>query len=364
MKMSTLYEKSESCLISELKTLTLKFQNDLIHFSLEYDELVYYFHEYMRQLVNYSPLNLYDNPLSKFVKRHLGGEIPGCFLEEFQYYEEDCDFKNELCNLTKYYMDIISEGYGISDSEFLELYKLSLVEQEHSDMFVRYLLSQLVEANNITSDTVYRDLINRFVCGFIKDNDLEIDFKIGKLDKQDDDIYADSICENGRRLITFDKDHLRVKDIMFNLEDIFHEIWYTLQDSYEYNDVGTIELIKMDDYIRRIFGDSYYDENYDLISYEVDANLHAVLLLGSYLKEVSPVMYELNREKLENKVQSYSDLLYSRKRVYAGCDYDIDTLFEIALIEGGKKKEDILGHESEEKTYLKEVTFSKSVFVQ
>ena len=349
-------KKSESTLMAELKDLVVKFQNDFKHRSFDYDELVEIFHTYMLELVNYSPLNLYNNPLSIFIKKHLGNEIPGCFMDEFKYYEDDNEFKSDLNDLIQYYKDIVESGFEISDSEFDELYKLSLVDEENESIFVRYLVSQLIEGNNTTSNRIYCDLIDRFVCDFVTKNGLNVRFRIGKLDNEDDD-YADSIYKRRTYHVTFDRGHLNQRNILFNLEDIFHEIWYTVQDSEEYNNGDIIQLIKTDDFIRRVLGDSYYDDNYGIISYEVDANLHAVLMLASLLKEISPETYEVNKETFERRAARYNDLLYSRTRIYMGEKCDLDDVFTIALIEENKTREDVFGNLDGSKRHIKEMVF-------
>ena len=85
--------KTESELFKELKDLTKKFENDLIHRTFIYDELVEQFHMYMPNLISYSPLNLYINPLSNFIRFNIGTNIPGCIIEEYQVYENQHDFK-------------------------------------------------------------------------------------------------------------------------------------------------------------------------------------------------------------------------------------------------------------------------------
>lgn len=347
--------KSENELLSELSNLTKKFNLDIEHFTLDYDELVEIFHEYMFELVSYSPLNLYCNPLSKFIKKHLGDEIPGCFLDEFKFYEEDGEFQEDLDSIRKYYDDVINEGYGISDSEFLELYRLSLIESDSSYKYVKYLLSQLIEDNNSTRYSIYRDIISRFIDGVISNNELGVFFKIGTVD--DEEAIADSIKRHGDYYVTFDKKHLNSGKVMFNLEDIFHELWHTVQEDSNYNDEEIITLFKKDDFIRKVFGDSYYDENYNIISYEVDANMHAVMMQAELLKEISPATYELNKEWLMRRVTRYNELLYSQKRYFMGAENDVDVLFDWALIESGKSYEDVFGSQSKEKRYIKEIKF-------
>lgn len=347
-------ENSERTLLSELKDLSVKFKNDIIHFSLDYDELVEIFHTYMLELVNYSPLNLYNNPLTRFIRLHLGDEIPGCFLEEFKYYEDDESFKNEMANLSNYYNEVIDGGYGISDLEFEKLYQLSFVDLKNSSKYIRYLLSQLMEGGNKTNSGIYINLVTRFINDLIDTNDLDVKFCVGNFDK-DDDIYADSVCKKGFYFVTFDRSHLVPEKIFFNLEDIFHEMWHTVQDDEEYNDPNVIRLIKMDNFISRVLGAAYYDENYEIISYEVDANLHAVMMLTNLLKDISPETYKVNKERLNERVEAYSEMLYSRKRFFGGVEYDIDVLFDRALSQSGKSSEDVLGDSQEGKKYLKEI---------
>lgn len=351
----TLDEMSESELLEEVRGITKKFQNDIEHRTLVYEELVEYFHEYMMPLIEYSPLNLYENALSRFIKSQLGNEIPGCFLEEFAYYETDDSFREQMNNLYNYYKDVIDNGCSVSDSEFLELYKLSFADEENSYYYLRYMLGQIIEGNNKVSESTYRSIIKRFVNGFIDINQLNMDFKVRSLERED--YIADSICVGGINYSTFDKAHLCSKDVLSNLEDIFHEVWHTVQSSDEYSEADVVTLMKMDDFIWRVFGDEYYDENYDILSSEVDANLHAVWLVSDFLREVSPRTYNANRERLAKKADIYADLACSRKRTYQGEVYDVDTLFEAALVSEGVKREDILGTDSGEKKLLKEIVF-------
>ena len=351
----TLDEMSESELLEEIKKLTRKFQNDIVHRTLIYEELVEYFHEYMIPLIEYSPLNLYENPLSKFINSQLGNEIPGCFLEEFTYYENDETFKEEMNSLCNYYKDIIENGETVSDREFLELYKLSFADKENSYYYLKYMLGQIIEGNNKVSENIYRVIIKRFVDGFIELNHLNMVFKIEDLERED--YIADSICVKGINYSTFDKAHLCSRDVISNLENIFHEVWHTVQASSEYSESDVVELIKMDDFIWRVFGDSYYDENYNILSSEVDANLHAVWLVSDFLREVSPKTYNAYKIRLAKKADNYVELTASRKRTLEGEVYDIDTLFEAALVSEGVLREEILGKECSEKKLLKEVVF-------
>lgn len=351
----SLDEMSESELFEEIRKLTKKFQLDIEYRTFDYEELVKYFHEYMMPLVEYSPLNLYNNSLFKFIKSQLGNEIPGCFQEEFLYYEEDEDFKSSMQEIIDYYKGVIESGDTVSDSEFSELYKLLQVDDENSFYFAKYMLGQVIDGNNWVNESEYRLLISTFVNKLVELNNLPMTFTIGKLERED--YVADSIAMRGHNFTTFDKTHLSTRTILENLEDIFHEIWHTVQADEDYNDSDIVTLIKIDDYIWRVFGNTYYDDNYSVLSSETDANLHAVWLLGEFLKEVSPEAYRLNKVALNLKSDRYADLLYTRKRYFKGEMYDVDVLFEAACVSNLTTREAVLGNTSQEKKLLKEITF-------
>lgn len=349
-------EKVEKTLLSEVENIAFKFRNDIIHFALDYEEFVRVFHEYVGRLVEYNPIYLYDNPLSLLVRDCLGDEIPEQFNQEFEKYENDSNYNERLNRIISYYQECINEGYAISDFEFAELYRLSLIDKENEEKYIRYLLGQIIEENNIIDEKTYQSILEIFVKTIIKNNKLNVCFRMGTPKEQFDDVIADTIYRYGIYYVTYNSKKLNIDYVLEDLEFIFHEIWHTVQDSDEYSDNSLIELFKKDDYIRRVFGENYYDDNYGMISYEVDADLHAVMMLGDLLKSISPESYELNKNILENKVKKSNELLYSKKRVFRGEEYDIDVLFDRARSKCNQTSEDVLGSYQDQKKLLKVIS--------
>lgn len=343
----------EDRLLSEVDELSTKFRQDISCFSLDYDELVNSFHRYVGRLIQINPINLYDNSLSRLVRDCMGDTIPSEFMKEFKRYEKDDHFIRRFRKITDYYHGCIEEGYAISDEEFNELYKLSLIDKNNSDKYTRYLLSQVIEGNNCIDKEMYKALIERFVKSVIKNNSLNVCFKIGKPEEIFGDEIADTIYRYGTYYVTYDGEKLNPENVLEDLEFVFHELWHTVQDSDEYSDAAAIELFKKDDYIRRIFGKTYYDENYERFSYEVDADMHAAMMLSQLLKDISPETYCLNKNLLDNKIDKCSELLYNRNRIFRGEEYDIDVLFDRARSKSSQTSEAILGDGQREKKLLK-----------
>lgn len=344
----------EDVLLSEVNKLANKFKNDISHFSLDYDELVQCFRIYVGRLVQHNPLNLYDNSLSILIFEHMGDTISDKFMEEFRRYEENPDYMRRFNGIINYYQECIADGYGLDDEEFNEMYRLSFIDKKNSDIYIRYLLSQIIEANNVVDKEMYDSLIKRFVDMIVRKNNLNVSFKIGILDKSDN--IAETVLRNGTYYILYSRDKLRPENVLENLEFIFHEIWHTVQDSSEYSEDWEVEMFKKEDFIRRTLGERYYDENYERFSYEVDADLHAVIMLSQLLRSISPNTYNSNKHLLERKIVSCNELLYDRKRTFGGEEYDIDVLFDRANNVSNQSFKNVFTSNKSQKKLLKEIS--------
>ena len=327
--------KTESELFKELKDLTKKFENDLIHRTFIYDELVEQFHMYMPNLISYSPLNLYTNPLSNFIRFHIGTNIPGCIIEEYQIYEEQDDFKMDLQEIEDYYKSLIEDDTILSQKEFAELIKLALLEREESQFFIRYLLGQIIEGNNTVSETIKNTLLSRYFGNLLSENDLYFKWSTKE----------DSAINN-----EFQNKTISV------LYSMFYEAWKSVQLKEEYNEPEIISMIKIDNYFRESYGEDYYDENKAIFTSEVDANLNATLFLADFLQEVSPVTYHEHKAWLSERAKTLIDQVYDRERFFKGEKYNIDEIFDQTLEYTGETKEEIVGTIPENsKVYQKEI---------
>lgn len=310
-------EKTEERLLSEIEKISLKLRRDFDHFALDYEELIQSFHKYISKLIQYNPIHLYDNPLSLLAKDGLGKEISKQFSMELKKYESDFNYSRRFHKIVKYYKDCIKDGYAITDEEFYELYRLMLIDKENEETYIKYLISQVIEGNNKIDEWTYQVLLEKFVKSVIKKNKLNVCFRIGELEDSTDDAIAETIYRYGVYYVTYDSKKLNLDCVLEDLEFMFHEIRHTVQDSGDYSEANLIEMFKKDDYIRRIFGEEYYDDNYGTMSYEVDADLHAVMMLADLLKEISPATYETNRELLENKLKEVM-IYFIIEREYLG----------------------------------------------
>ncbi len=332
--MSNLGEQSESNLLKELEKLRRKFENDLVHRTFIYEELVEYFHEYMPHLLKYNPLNLYTNPLSNFIRIYMGKYVPGCIDEEFKKYEDSLEFKLDMQEVKDFYKSLVEDDAILSQKEFDELSKLSIIDDENSCIFIKYLLGQLIEGNNSAQSSVSNILINYYFSNLLRENDLFY--------QRPTNINTDIDTEFKSRIIN-------------TLYPLFYGAWSKVQRNAEYNDPSIISMIKIDDYFRDVYGAEYYEENKESYSSEVDANLNATLLLADFLQEVSPVTFHEHRDWLNERAKRLTDTLYNRQRTFKDSKYDIDEIFEQTLAYTGENKEDIIGTSNSKKAYQKEI---------
>ena len=327
--------KTESELIKELKDLTRKFENDLTHRTFIYDELVEQFHLYMPSLIIYSPLNLYTNPLSNFIRFHIGLDIPGCIMDEYQVYEQQDEFKMDLQEIEDYYKSLIEDDSILTKEEFSELTKLALLEREESQFFIRYLLGQLIEGNNTANETIKNTLLSRYFGNLLSENDLY--FKWSSKEN------ADISNEFQNKMISV-------------LYSMYYEAWKSIQVSEEYNEKEIISMIKIDDYFRECYGEDYYIENSNILTSEVDANLNATLFLRDFLQEVSPITYHEHKKWFNERTKSLIEKVNNRDRLFKGEKYNIDEIFNQTIEYTGENKEEITSPKKEtDKVYQKEI---------
>ena len=332
--MNELQEKTESALFRDLEQLNKKFENDIAQRTLVYEELVEIFHQYMPHLLKYSPLNLYINPLSNFIRHYMGEEVPGCITEEFSKYEEKADFKQDMEELIAYYKGLIAENAILNPLEFTELSKLALVDEENSQMFTKFLLGQIISGNNFSKKQNTNLLITNYCDKFLQNNGL--------------------YCRKCTVANSEISKHFQNR-IISTLYKMFYGVWNSIQKSEDYNESSIINIIKIDEYFRTLYGETYYEENSDVYSCEANCHLNATLLLADFLQEASPTTFHQHRDWLIQRTEYYTDLLYDRNRTFKGSKYDIDELFAQTLEYTGEKKEDILGISDSAKVFQKEL---------
>lgn len=349
--MTTFEEKSESELLRETENLARKFKSDFDHQSFDYEELVSMFHMYMKPLIRFSPLNLYNNGLSRFIKDFIGNRIPGCIRDEFHVYEEDSDFKEEMNSMTETYREVCLSKSDVSDCEVEELYNLALIDSDDSYLFTKYLLGRAIDGKNKFNDKMLFNLISRFANLLGEKNDINFSFSFGK-------VYNGSMSRlknrDGLQLV-FDKKKVMNDGIVNCIQDIFSELWSCVQKSDDYNDEGVIELIRIDQYNENMLGDRYYHQNSHIMSDSVDCILHSTYMISDFLRDVAPNTYEIRKKDLVDSASYYDEVLYDRTRYLNGVSYDIDVLFDKSLAIAGRRREDVLKRVYSPKHLVKEL---------
>lgn len=324
--------KTESILTKELESLVKMFEKDITLRILDYEELVEIFHQYMPSLIHYSPLNLYTNPLSNFIRYHIGDEVPGCIIEEFQVYEKQEEFKSDMAEIRDYYKSLIDDNAKFSPEELKELTTFALIDANSKD-FIKYLLGQIIDGAYPVKKFISNSLVNRYFQHLLATNELK--------------------CRSNRS-VNQDVDKQFNSRIINSLYDMFYRISLVTSRIEEYTDPSIVEMIKIDDFFEETYGPRFTEENKELFALDFNSHLNATLLLADFLKENSPTTYQRNKKWLIQRANTYTEKLFDRDRLFSGRKYDIDEIFAQTLESTEEKKEDVLSL-SDKKVYQKEI---------
>lgn len=305
--MEQMQEKTESALLNELAPLSRLFEKDIDHRILSYNELVKTFHQYMPFLLRYSPLNLYANPLSNFIRKYIGDEIPGCIQEEYKRYEDSLEFRNDMTEIRAYYKDLMQDKIPLSKEEFNELLTLALIDDKNNQEFVKYLLGQIIERNVPVKKAPSIALINCYFRNLLSINEL--------------------YCQRNKMKNEDIDNHFHSK-VISSLYSMYYGLWRSVQQSKAYSPTELIEIFKVDEYFRQK-DESYYHENATRYAKDIDCHLMATTLLTEFLSKVSPTTYEANKDWLFARIDTCFDKLHNRQRIVNGTLCNIDELFTI-----------------------------------
>lgn len=324
--------KTESILTKELESLVKMFEKDIKLRILDYEELVEIFHQYMPSLIHYSPLNLYTNPLSNFIRYHIGDDVPGCIIEEFQVYEKQEEFKSDMAEIRDYYKSLIDDNAKFSPEELKELTNFALIDASSQD-FIKYLLGQIIDGSYPVKKPLERALVNRYFQNLLTINELN----------------CRSTRSNNPEI-----DRQFNSRIISSLYDMFYRVSLATSKDETYTDESIVEMIKIDDFFEETYGSRFTEENKELFALPLNCHLNATLLLADFLQETSPNTYQRNKKWLIKRADAYTEKLFNRDRSFSGGMYDIDEIFTQTLEYTEETKENVLG-KTKNKVFQKEI---------
>lgn len=151
--------------------------------------------------------------------------------------------------------------------------------------------------------------------------------------KIDDDTLV--LGENIANMVKFNKDVVMALYYYGNTE--FIEVFnHELRHSYQYKEVfsgkevSLLGMIATKDKILRDMVPNYYDDNYELISYEKDA--YAIGIQSRLIALDFFGLEPINKNEQMQKVAKYQNSLFDTKRIYNGMSIELDDLFNKIII--------------------------------
>lgn len=324
----------EDSLKCKIKQVALKCQKDIEHFSFSNEKFHSYIADYLVPYIYYDPLYWYSNPLIREIKKHIGNEIPMCFLNIIEFFENDSNYRNSLNTVKQIIEQILLLGKDISSEEAIELIDASILLNDfYPELVCNYLIGKIMEKKLVLDDANYQRLFFQFVELFKQRNSLSCYFMKGRFERRivdDKVIVIDAIIKkkNGTYRIIFNEHTLTCDNILSNLRTLFHETWHFVQKDAEYSEQYYRELFIMDTFLAQTKGE-YGENNYDFMADESDAFLNENIMLYQYLNRISKITFDQEKSNIlrivREKIAARSNTL--RKDQFGNTIY-IDEYFE------------------------------------
>lgn len=276
------------------------------------------------------------------------------------YSLRNIDFVDDL--LTKYdYFNVMNNFYKkiiakINNNEIITKEEIPYVENiilrnEINDAnkgTTNYIANYFIKSilyNNLTKEKisivsyeVFKEMLKNYTTNIMKDTYGYFSSTCEILPKEKyQEIAEDKLVlgENIANIVRFNEDVIKALYYYGNTE--FIEVFnHELRHSYQYkevfsgNEVSLLGMIATKDKILRDMLPNYYNENYNLISYEKDA-----FIIGLKSRLMTFQIFGLeaaNKKEIIEKIIMYQNSLFDTKRIYEGTDIELDELFNKTII--------------------------------
>lgn len=198
--------------------------------------------------------------------------------------------------------------YMILSSEFNEL-----IEKKNIDYIIKQIIKNKVECE----EDIFYSLFMKNICTYyIKKLDLISITILTKLPNSLGEAISGNI-----NIVKLDKESLIPKNIVKNIETIFHEIWHIIQDNkleYSYNSQKMVKDQILVDYL----GKEFDEKNYWQLSYEIDARFNSEYITHMYLKRISKETARIYQEKHRTGYVNGNERIYNDKTLCLDVIFD------------------------------------------
>lgn len=191
-----------------------------------------------------------------------------------------------------------------------------------------FIHNALFKTQNINYDCFCK-LVQQFVISFMKDYYPSSECII----QEEIPDHKDSVGGSVYALIYLKENEIRKLyyegkyDIFLT---IFHELTHTMQfrhifDNDNFVMISSFTIDELKEHILSHETDWYHKENYDMLSYEYEADYYGVYLMDKYLSNLN---YHLNHEITQQKITEFETLMHNKNRTRNGEPTTIEMEFE------------------------------------
>lgn len=197
-----------------------------------------------------------------------------------------------------------------------------------------FIFYMLLDKKYVISEKSYSDFFYKFCVFTINELDLK-DIEIVYSNQiKDTAKYKHEKDKNGtiRKYIMFKKNMISSKNIIDNLTTLFHELKHGLQfeEMTHLYELGALKQLQ-DKVLNQYLGPNFYENNYHIISYEIDATICSQIFLSEFLKKAAPLTYRKEKDELKEKIELLMKKETNTKRMIYNEYSDLQILFSIIL---------------------------------
>ncbi len=176
------------------------------------------------------------------------------------------------------------------------------IKENEKKIYLNYLLKNILENNYDINFQIYKNIFKSKCEEVLNSENINLDllFRING----DNVKRAASFSEENNAII-FDKNNTNSTEMIQNFRSFFHELRHYKQINSSKVNVSQLNFAK-DKMLKKLLGYSYYNDNYDDISYEKDAIYSSSEEVIKFIHEFSPVSVEKAKNVVKEDIKKRS----------------------------------------------------------
>jgi hypothetical protein len=283
---------------NDLYNICCKYNIDILNFIIQmrmpFEKAVFFLKNYQGDKLNILT-KLYPKTMEKYKCEKFDEIIKLIKINKFNEFK-NIDLTNiEINNI------IVEDLLEFEYDDFLSNINIDYFKNNKiPECYIKMFISYLIKIEKLDCDVSFINLFNY---------------------KNNDKIYMDGAkynCESNKILINFNSYKIK-KDLINEIMDIYHEMRHAKQFKNITSDISYKNLLYTMDFLIEKSDHNYYNENYEFISYEIDAIAYSIYATYSFLSKIDKniAAYFNNKYKdefinLQNKIKSnqtrYTDI--------------------------------------------------------